>query len=141
MTQVHRRLTRSYSPIFRQELFHFVCLFSFYNSSNTNTYLKKLLFLVYRLCFNAEYRHTISITLLIFGVRDGNKVGFSRPTASACCIVLKYYFDIKRKFSEVMMNLVNDPCGIFCIVFTYTSIIYADYVVIKWVVLHTMQDR
>ncbi|XP_008178297.1 palmitoyltransferase ZDHHC3 isoform X1 [Acyrthosiphon pisum] len=39
-----------------------------------------------------------------------------------------------------MMKLVNDPCGIFCILFTYTSIIYADYVVIQWVVLHTMQD-
>ncbi|XKL66359.1 hypothetical protein PGB90_009779 [Kerria lacca] len=37
--------------------------------------------------------------------------------------------------------LIKDPCGYICISFTYISIIYADYVVIKWIVLQTMQDR
>gem|GEM_PF-6342652 len=40
-----------------------------------------------------------------------------------------------------MSIFVKDPCGIICIILTYLSIIYADYVVIKWVVLETMGDR
>ncbi|XP_017782887.1 PREDICTED: palmitoyltransferase ZDHHC3 [Nicrophorus vespilloides] len=35
---------------------------------------------------------------------------------------------------------INDPCGIFCILFTYFSIIYADYVVVRWIILHTMAE-
>lgn len=35
---------------------------------------------------------------------------------------------------------VRDPCGYVCIVITYLSIVYADYVVIRWMILHTMSD-
>ncbi|XP_071574220.1 palmitoyltransferase ZDHHC3-like isoform X2 [Temnothorax nylanderi] len=35
---------------------------------------------------------------------------------------------------------VRDPCGIVCIIVTYMSVFYADYVVVRWIVLHTMQD-
>lgn len=35
---------------------------------------------------------------------------------------------------------VRDPCGIVCIIVTYVAIFYADYVVIRWIILHTMQD-
>ncbi|XP_065206706.1 palmitoyltransferase ZDHHC7-like [Planococcus citri] len=38
------------------------------------------------------------------------------------------------------VSLKKDPCGYICICFTYMSLIYADYVVIKWIVLQTMQD-
>jgi len=34
----------------------------------------------------------------------------------------------------------NDPCGWTCLLMTYAAVIYADYVIIKWVVLQTMQD-
>jgi hypothetical protein len=36
---------------------------------------------------------------------------------------------------------VRDPCGIVCIIVTYVAVFYADYVIVQWVVLHTMQDR
>lgn len=36
---------------------------------------------------------------------------------------------------------VRDPCGIVCIIVTYFALFYADYVVIRWIILHTMQDR
>lgn len=36
---------------------------------------------------------------------------------------------------------VRDPCGIVCIIVTYVAVFYADYVVIRWIILHTMQDR
>lgn len=36
---------------------------------------------------------------------------------------------------------VRDPCGIVCIIVTYIAVFYADYVVVRWIVLHTMQDR
>ncbi|TGZ48100.1 Uncharacterized protein DBV15_04367 [Temnothorax longispinosus] len=36
---------------------------------------------------------------------------------------------------------VRDPCGIVCIIVTYMAVFYADYVVVRWIVLHTMQDR
>ncbi|KAG8035803.1 hypothetical protein G9C98_001459 [Cotesia typhae] len=36
---------------------------------------------------------------------------------------------------------VKDPCGIVCILVTYIAVFYADYVVIRWIILHTMQDR
>ncbi|XP_034943900.1 palmitoyltransferase ZDHHC7 [Chelonus insularis] len=35
---------------------------------------------------------------------------------------------------------VKDPCGIVCIFVTYVAVFYADYVVIRWIILHTMQD-
>ncbi|CAH0746907.1 unnamed protein product [Bemisia tabaci] len=39
-----------------------------------------------------------------------------------------------------MTVFVNDPCGIICITFTYAALLYADYVIIKWVVMQTMID-
>ncbi|XP_018402787.1 PREDICTED: palmitoyltransferase ZDHHC7 isoform X2 [Cyphomyrmex costatus] len=35
---------------------------------------------------------------------------------------------------------VRDPCGILCIISTYVAVFYADYVVVGWTVLLTMQD-
>ena len=32
----------------------------------------------------------------------------------------------------------KDPCGFFCILMTYGAILYADYVVVRWIVLQTM---
>ena len=34
----------------------------------------------------------------------------------------------------------NDPCGWTCLIMTYAAVIYADYVIIRWVVLQTMQE-
>ena len=34
----------------------------------------------------------------------------------------------------------NDPCGWTCLLMTYAAVIYADYVIIKWVVLQTMSE-
>ncbi|KAL1139787.1 hypothetical protein AAG570_006764 [Ranatra chinensis] len=39
-----------------------------------------------------------------------------------------------------MSTFVRDPCGFICIVITYIAVFYADYVVVKWVVMQTMQD-
>lgn len=35
----------------------------------------------------------------------------------------------------MVVNFINDPCGIVCIFVTYLSIAYADYVVIRWIIL------
>lgn len=35
---------------------------------------------------------------------------------------------------------IKDPCGIACIIVTYIAVFYADYVVIRWIILQTMQD-
>ncbi|XP_003703773.1 DNZDHHC/NEW1 zinc finger protein 11 isoform X1 [Megachile rotundata] len=35
---------------------------------------------------------------------------------------------------------VKDPCGIVCIIVTYIAVFYADYVVVRWVILHSLQD-
>lgn len=35
---------------------------------------------------------------------------------------------------------VRDPCGIICVIVTYLAVLYADYVVMQWIVLHTMLD-
>ncbi|XP_044732549.1 palmitoyltransferase ZDHHC3 isoform X2 [Chrysoperla carnea] len=35
---------------------------------------------------------------------------------------------------------VKDPCGIICIIVTYLAVLYADYVIIKWVILQTMRN-
>lgn len=37
--------------------------------------------------------------------------------------------------------LVRDPCGIVCLIATYAAVIYADYVVVRWIVLQTMHNR
>ncbi|CAG9854511.1 unnamed protein product [Phyllotreta striolata] len=36
--------------------------------------------------------------------------------------------------------LVWDPCGLVCVLITYLAVFYADYVVIKFVILQTMLD-
>lgn len=33
---------------------------------------------------------------------------------------------------------VKDPCGIICVLVTYAAVFYADYVVMRWIVLQTM---
>lgn len=33
----------------------------------------------------------------------------------------------------------KDPCGITCLVMTYGAVMYADYVVVRWIVMQTMQ--
>uniref|UniRef100_A0A1B0DC24 Palmitoyltransferase n=1 Tax=Phlebotomus papatasi TaxID=29031 RepID=A0A1B0DC24_PHLPP len=38
------------------------------------------------------------------------------------------------------MPFVKDPCGIACLIVTYMAIIYADYVVIKWIILQSLQN-
>lgn len=40
-----------------------------------------------------------------------------------------------------MSMFVKDPCGIICIALTYVAVFYADYVVVRWVILQTMPDR
>ncbi|KDR19695.1 palmitoyltransferase ZDHHC7 [Zootermopsis nevadensis] len=39
-----------------------------------------------------------------------------------------------------MSTFVRDPCGIVCILLTYVAVLYADYVVIRWIILQTMQN-
>lgn len=34
----------------------------------------------------------------------------------------------------------KDPCGFFCILMTYGAVLYADYVVVRWIVLQTMPE-
>lgn len=36
---------------------------------------------------------------------------------------------------------LRDPCGIVCIIVTYLAVFYADYVVTRWIILQTMQNR
>ncbi len=33
----------------------------------------------------------------------------------------------------------RDPCGITCLLMTYLAVLYADYVVVRWIVLQTME--
>lgn len=60
--------------------------------------------------------------------------------------------DISRFVTKLLVSDVNfqiklramfikDPCGIGCIIITYLAVFYADYVIIKWVILQTMQNR
>ncbi|BES95086.1 unnamed protein product [Nesidiocoris tenuis] len=39
-----------------------------------------------------------------------------------------------------MSTIVKDPCGLICIPLTYVAVFYADYVVVRWVILQTMHD-
>jgi len=39
------------------------------------------------------------------------------------------------------MVFIRDPCGIACLVVTYGAVLYADYVVIRWIILTTMPGR
>ena len=34
----------------------------------------------------------------------------------------------------------SDPCGFTCLIMTYGAVLYADYVVVRWIVLQTMSD-
>ncbi|KAM7354159.1 DNZDHHC/NEW1 zinc finger protein 11 [Cochliomyia hominivorax] len=38
------------------------------------------------------------------------------------------------------MRFVRDPCGVACLIITYLMVIYADYVVMRWIILQTMQN-
>ncbi|XP_071806268.1 palmitoyltransferase ZDHHC3-like isoform X1 [Asterias amurensis] len=39
-----------------------------------------------------------------------------------------------------MVVFRNDPCGIVCLFITYGAVLYADYVVIQWLIIPTMVD-
>lgn len=39
------------------------------------------------------------------------------------------------------MTFVKDPCGVVCVLVTYLAVLYADYVVTRWIILQTMHDR
>ncbi len=34
----------------------------------------------------------------------------------------------------------SDPCGLTCLVLTYAAVLYADYVVVRWIVMQTLAD-
>lgn len=38
------------------------------------------------------------------------------------------------------MTFVRDPCGVVCVLVTYCAVLYADYVVTRWIILQTMYD-
>lgn len=40
-----------------------------------------------------------------------------------------------------MSVFLMDPCGLICILMTYVAVFYADYVVVKWIIMQTMPDR
>lgn len=35
----------------------------------------------------------------------------------------------------------KDPCGIVCLVLTYLAVVYADYVVVRWIIIQTLRNR
>ena len=39
-----------------------------------------------------------------------------------------------------MVVFRTDPCGITCIIITYIAVFYADYVVVRHLVIPTMSD-
>ncbi len=39
-----------------------------------------------------------------------------------------------------MVLVRKDPCGIVCLLMTYGAVLYADYVVIRWIVMQTMSE-
>lgn len=40
-----------------------------------------------------------------------------------------------------MFKIVRDPCGIACLIITYIAVLYADYVVMRWIILHEFTTR
>lgn len=52
--------------------------------------------------------------------------------------VLKYFlFFVSFKKMPVFRK---DPCGIICIFMTYLAVFYADYVVVRWIVIQTLHN-
>ncbi len=39
-----------------------------------------------------------------------------------------------------MIVFRKDPCGITCLVMTYLAVFYADYVVVRWIILQSMPE-
>ena len=39
-----------------------------------------------------------------------------------------------------MVVFRKDPCGFTCLLMTYAAVLYADYVVIRWIVMQSMPD-
>ena len=39
-----------------------------------------------------------------------------------------------------MVVFRNDPCGVICIFITYSAVIYADYVIVRHLVIPTMSE-
>lgn len=57
-------------------------------------------------------------------------------TENFCIKIIKFEQQIKTR----MVVFRKDPCGFTCLLMTYAAVLYADYVVIRWIVLSTMQD-
>ena len=39
-----------------------------------------------------------------------------------------------------MVVFRKDPCGVTCLLMTYAAVIYADYVIVRWIVLQSMPE-
>lgn len=39
------------------------------------------------------------------------------------------------------MTFVKDPCGIICVMITYLAVVYADYVVMRYIILQVFASR
>ena len=35
----------------------------------------------------------------------------------------------------------KDPCGIICLMMTYLAVFYADFVVVRWIIIETLHSR
>ena len=53
-------------------------------------------------------------------------------------------FSVSRQTGTVIIDKMvvfrSDPCGIVCIIVTYSAILYADYVVVRHLVMPAMSD-
>ena len=47
---------------------------------------------------------------------------------------------VKSKKTTKMVVFRKDPCGVTCLLMTYAAVIYADYVVVRWIVLQSMPE-
>ena len=59
-----------------------------------------------------------------------------------CDCLLRRLLLLLRPSSCLPSKMVfrNDPCGFTCLIMTYAAVVYADYVVVHWIVLQTMAD-
>ena len=78
---------------------------------------------------------------MLHGVfESGGKNGLGYPSCQSL-IALRDGLGTKILKAQNMAVFQKDPCGVICLLMTYSAVLYADYCLVQHVIIPTLTDR
>ena len=91
--------------------------------------------------FETFRRHKATKFSVLHGVfESGGKNGLGYPSCQSL-IALRDGLGTKILKGQNMAVFHKDPCGVICLLMTYSAVLYADYCLVQHVIIPTLTDR